>query len=83
MRYEYCPKCGKKLIPKQAGDDGLVPYCEDCEKYWFDTFGSCVIIMVVRKDSGDCKGSGEINLFLISGDLELDTTIGGSLTKTE
>ncbi len=33
--------------------------------------------------SGDCKGSGEINLFLISGDLELDTTVGGSLTKTE
>ncbi len=59
MRYEYCPKCGKKLIPKQAGDDGLVPYCEDCEKYWFDTFGSCVIIMVVRKGSGDCKGDDD------------------------
>jgi NAD+ diphosphatase len=56
MRYEYCPKCGKKLIQKQAGDDGLVPYCEDCEKYWFDTFGSCVIIMVVR---GGGKGNAD------------------------
>jgi len=33
--------------------------------------------------NGDCRGSGEINLFLISGDLKLETTVGGSLTKTE
>ena len=49
MRYQYCPKCGRKLIQKQAGDDGLVPYCEACGKLWFDTFGSCVIIMIVNE----------------------------------
>ena len=49
MRYLYCPKCGRKLIEKLAGDDGLVPYCEACDKLWFDAFGSCVIIMIVNE----------------------------------
>lgn len=49
MRYQYCPQCGRKLIEKQAGDDGLVPYCEACDKLWFDAFGSCVIIMIVNE----------------------------------
>ena len=51
MRYQYCPQCGQKLIPKPAGDDGLVPYCESCGKFWFDSFGSCVIIMVVNEQN--------------------------------
>ncbi|MBQ9060439.1 MAG: NUDIX domain-containing protein [Firmicutes bacterium] len=49
MRYEYCPKCGKKLTDRPAGDDGKVPYCEACEKYWFDSFASCVIIQITNE----------------------------------
>ncbi|WP_290086517.1 NUDIX domain-containing protein, partial [Muribaculum intestinale] len=49
MHYKYCPECGKKLIDKQAGDDGTVPYCTDCQRYWFDSFASCVIVMVVNE----------------------------------
>ena len=55
MRYIYCPECGRKLTEKEAGDDGPVPYCEGCGKYWFDSFSSCVIVMVVN-------GEGEIAL---------------------
>ena len=44
MRYKYCPECGTKLIPKHAGDDGAVPYCERCKEFRFDTFHSCVIV---------------------------------------
>ena len=50
MRYTYCPDCGTKLGFRQAGDDGLVPYCEPCEKYWFDSFHSCIIAMVVNEE---------------------------------
>ena len=50
MKYQYCPQCGKKLIQKQAGDDGLVPFCDSCSKFWFDSFGSCVIIMIVNEN---------------------------------
>lgn len=49
MRYRYCPQCGKKLIERAAGDDGPVPYCKGCEKYWFDSFASCVIVMIVNE----------------------------------
>ena len=46
MRYIFCPVCGAKLTTREAGDDGQVPYCDRCEKYWFDTFPSCVIVLV-------------------------------------
>ena len=49
MRYKYCPECGAKLNGRQAGDDGLVPYCDNCKRYWFDSFSSCVIVMVVNE----------------------------------
>ena len=49
MRYVYCPTCGTKLIPKAAGDDGNVPYCTECKKYWFDSFSSVTIVMVVNE----------------------------------
>ena len=48
MRYHYCPDCGTKLSSKMAGDDGLVPYCEQCQKYWFDSFHSCIIVLVLN-----------------------------------
>ena len=33
--------------------------------------------------SGSCKGNGEFNMFIISGTIELEGTVGGSLTKSE
>lgn len=49
MRYLYCPKCGSKLIDKPACDGGDVPFSEKCNQYWFDTFSSCVIILVTNE----------------------------------
>jgi NAD+ diphosphatase len=49
MRYKYCPNCGKKLTKIHAGDDGMVPYCEPCDKRWFDSFQSCVIVLVYNE----------------------------------
>ena len=49
MHYKYCPECGKKLVDRQAGDDGLVPYCENCKEYRFDTFPCCSIVMVYNE----------------------------------
>ena len=49
MHYIYCPECGEKLTGKQAGDEGLVPFCDKCGKFWFDTFASCVIILVANE----------------------------------
>ena len=49
MRYIYCPQCGRKLTERPAGDEGLVPYCEGCEKLWFDTFPSCSIVLAANE----------------------------------
>lgn len=49
VRYKYCPECGRKLCEKEAGDDGRVPFCTSCHKYWFDRFDSCVIVLVYNE----------------------------------
>lgn len=46
MKFTYCPDCGQKLITKEVGDEGLVPWCEHCRKPWFDMFSSCIIALV-------------------------------------
>jgi len=49
VHYTYCPHCGAKLTEKHAGDDGMVPYCENCKQMWFDNFNSCVIVMTCNE----------------------------------
>jgi len=49
MRYVYCPKCGTKLTEKLAGDNGAVPFCPSCNKFWFDSFANCVIILTYNE----------------------------------
>lgn len=48
MHYKFCPECGKRLTDKAAGDEGFVPFCTACGRYWFDGFSSCAIVMVVN-----------------------------------
>ncbi|WP_071141475.1 NAD(+) diphosphatase [Acidaminococcus timonensis] len=49
MHFTYCPQCGEKLQPRPAGDEGLVPYCNTCKRYWFDWFYRCSIILVCNE----------------------------------
>ncbi len=49
MRYKFCPECGNKLTEIEAGDDGMVPYCAACDKRWFDSFQSCVIVLTYNE----------------------------------
>lgn len=46
MRSIYCPLCGKKLALRTLGDEGDVPWCEDCSRPFFDSFSTCVIALV-------------------------------------
>lgn len=49
MRYIFCPLCGTELELIPAGDDGMVPYCGKCDKRWFDTFQSSVIVLTYNE----------------------------------
>jgi NAD+ diphosphatase len=49
MKFKFCPICGRELIPKEIGDEGLLPYCEKCRKPYFDWIGQAVIVAVVNE----------------------------------
>lgn len=49
MRFTYCPDCGTKLIQKEIGDEGFMPYCDNCKKPLFDMFSSCIIALVANE----------------------------------
>ena len=48
MKYTFCPNCGQELIPRSLGDEGLVPWCDTCNRPWFDAFSTCIIVAVMN-----------------------------------
>lgn len=51
MKYIYCPYCGDKLIKKEIGDEGLIPYCKKCEIPLWDTFTTSIIAAVLNEEN--------------------------------
>lgn len=49
MLYKYCPHCGNKLIEKNIGDEGALPYCITCQTPYWDNFTSAVICAVINE----------------------------------
>lgn len=49
MRFTYCPHCGTKLVKKEIGDEGKIPYCEKCEIPLWDMFTTSVICAVINE----------------------------------
>lgn len=50
MQFFYCPECGRKLEPKQIGDEGMVPYCDECGRPFFSFSYPCVICLAVNEE---------------------------------
>ncbi len=48
MRFRFCPECGARLGVRVLGDEGAVPWCEQCGRPWFDMFSTCVIGLVAN-----------------------------------
>jgi len=49
MEFKYCPLCGKELVKKNIGDEGLIPFCNDCESPFFDWIPTCIISVVTNE----------------------------------
>lgn len=49
MRFTYCPHCGTKLINKEIGDEGMIPFCENCNIPLWDMFTTSIIAAVVNE----------------------------------
>lgn len=49
MKFQYCPHCGKKVVKKEIGDEGIIPFCETCDVPLWDMFTTSVIAAVVNE----------------------------------
>ncbi|MBR1853022.1 MAG: NUDIX domain-containing protein [Lachnospiraceae bacterium] len=49
MHFTFCPHCGTKLISKEIGDEGKIPYCEKCSTPLWDMFTTSIIAAVVNE----------------------------------
>ena len=52
MRFQFCPHCGARTIPREIGDEGLVPWCNSCKIPLFPMFSTCIIALAVD-EQGD------------------------------
>lgn len=48
MHFIYCPFCGQKLVKKEIGDEGLIPFCSRCDIPLWDMFTTSVIVACVN-----------------------------------
>ena len=51
MRFQYCPYCGNKLVKKEIGDEGFIPFCEKCKVPLWDMFTTSIIAAVVNEQN--------------------------------
>lgn len=49
MRFVHCPYCGERLIKKEIGDEGLIPYCNRCQVPLWDMFATSIICAVINE----------------------------------
>lgn len=49
MKFIHCPHCGDKLVPRNIGDEGLVPYCSVCDRPVFNIPYACTLTLVVNE----------------------------------
>ena len=49
MHFTYCPYCGGKLISKEIGDEGNIPFCDSCNIPLWDMFTTSIIAAVVNE----------------------------------
>ncbi|WP_454054216.1 NAD(+) diphosphatase [Clostridium sp. Marseille-Q7071] len=49
MDINFCQICGEKLMLKQIGDEGMIPYCKTCNKPYFKSPAPCVLVVVINE----------------------------------
>jgi NAD+ diphosphatase len=49
MEMNFCQICGEKLILKQIGDEGMIPYCKTCNKPYFKSPAPCALVVVINE----------------------------------
>ena len=50
MRFQFCPHCGSRTVPREIGDEGLVPWCDSCKIPLVPMFSTCIIALAVNEE---------------------------------
>lgn len=51
MKFVYCAFCGSKAVEKEIGDEGMMPYCNTCQKPLFDLIQTSIITGVINENN--------------------------------
>jgi NAD+ diphosphatase len=49
MEINFCQICGEKLMLKQIGDEGMIPYCKTCSKPYFNSPAPCILVFAINE----------------------------------
>lgn len=49
MHFTFCPDCGARLVLREIGDEGMIPYCEACKQPRWDMFTTSIICAVLNE----------------------------------
>ena len=67
---EYCMECGTKLTERFLKNEGMVPFCEQCNAYRFPVFSVAVSMEVLHPDKDKVlliKQYGKDRYILVAG----------------
>lgn len=53
MNFTFCPQCGEKLYLRSCGDEGEIPFCDNCKRPFFPFSYCCVICLCVTEDDSE------------------------------
>lgn len=48
----HCPECGTLLIKKELKNEGMIPYCPQCNQYRFPQYNVAVSMIVRNRQNG-------------------------------
>ena len=52
MIQKHCYECGAELIEKELEEEGMVPFCPNCQQYRFPMYNVAVSMIVVDEETG-------------------------------
>lgn len=80
----YCYECGEKLALVLHNQEGLVPFCKNCNEYRFPQFATAVTIVATNRDKDKillAKHKGQDDFILFAGYVKKGETAEKTVTR--
>ncbi len=80
----YCCECGEKLALVLHNQEGLVPFCKNCNEYRFPQFATAVTIVAANREKDKillAKHNGDDDFILFAGYVKKGETAEKTVTR--